>query len=90
VAISDSRLIKANKAGVSFKKRDYRIDGPDRYRAMTLPAAEFIRRFLMHVRPKGFHRIRHYGLFANGNRAANIARDVNCLTYSLPPRTPMT
>jgi hypothetical protein len=41
---------------------------------MTLAPAEFIRRFLMHVLPKGFHRIRHYGLFANGNRADNITR----------------
>ena len=74
VAISNSRLIKANDNGVTFKYKDYRIDGPDRYKAMTLPVAEFIRRFLMHVHPKRFHRIRHYGLFANGNRAHNIAR----------------
>ena len=74
VAISNSRLIGADKAGVTFKYKDYRIDGPDRYKAMTLPVAEFIRRFLMHVHPKRFHRIRHYGLFANGNRAHNIAR----------------
>ena len=51
---------------------------------MTLPTAEFIRRFLMHVLPKGFHRIRHYGLFANGNRAANIARARELL--AMPPR----
>jgi hypothetical protein len=74
VAISNSRLIRADDTGVSFKYKDYRIDGPDRYKAMTLTVAEFIRRFLMHVHPKGFHRIRHYGLFANGNRADNIAR----------------
>jgi len=74
VAISNSRLIKADDNGVTFKYKDYRIDGPDRYGAMILPVAEFIRRFLMHVHPKGFHRIRHYGLFANGNRAVNIAR----------------
>ncbi len=74
VAISNSRLIKADDNGVTFKYKDYRINGPDRYKAMTLTVAEFIRRFLMHVHPKRFHRIRHYGLFANGNRAANIAR----------------
>jgi Putative transposase len=59
---------------VPFKWKDYRIEGPGRYKTMTLPTYEFIRRFLMHVLPKGVHRIRHYGLFANGNRAANIAR----------------
>jgi hypothetical protein len=47
---------------------------------MTLPAHEFIRRFLMHVLPKGFHRIRHYGFLANGNRAANLARARSLLT----------
>jgi hypothetical protein len=73
VAISNHRLIRADKNGVTFKYKDYRIDGPDRYKTMTLSVTEFIRRFLMHVLPKRFHRIRHYGLFANGNRAANIA-----------------
>jgi hypothetical protein len=58
----------------SRSHKDYRIEGPGRYKTMTLPTREFIRRFLMHVLPKGFHRIRHYGLFANGNRAANLAR----------------
>ena len=53
---------------------------------MTLPTAEFIRRFLMHVLPKGFHRIRHYGLFANGNRAANIARARELLAVPAPRR----
>jgi hypothetical protein len=74
VAISNRRLISADKTGVTFKWKDYRIEGPDRYKTMTLPTGEFIRRFLTHVLPKGLHRIRHYGLFANGNRAANIAR----------------
>jgi Putative transposase len=59
---------------VAFRWKDYRLDGPDRWKTMTLHPHEFIRRFLIHVLPKGFHRIRHYGLFANGNRAANIAR----------------
>src|SRR6516225_7402534 len=70
VAISNRRLISADETGVSFKWKDYRIEGPDRYKTMTLPTHEFIRRFLTHVLPKGLHRIRHYGLFANGNRAA--------------------
>ena len=74
VAISNRRLVSANDDGVAFRWKDYRIDGPDRWKTMTLTAHEFIRRFLIHVLPKGFHRIRHYGLFANGNRAANIAR----------------
>jgi hypothetical protein len=74
VAISNRRLISADEAGVTFTWKDYRIEGPGRYKTMTLPTHEFIRRFLTHVLPKGLHRIRHYGLFANGNRAANIAQ----------------
>ena len=74
VAISNRRLVSADDNGVAFRWKDYRVDGPNRWKTMTLTAHEFIRRFLMHVLPKGFHRIRHYGLFANGNRAANIAR----------------
>jgi hypothetical protein len=73
VAISNRRLISADDNGVTFKWKDYRIEGPGRYTAMTLATHEFIRRFLMHVLPRGFHRIRHYGLLASGNRAANIA-----------------
>jgi hypothetical protein len=75
VAISNRRLVSVDDNGVAFRWKDYRIDGPeDRWKTMTLTAHEFIRRFLMHVLPKGFHRIRHYGLFASSNRAANIAR----------------
>jgi hypothetical protein len=74
VAISNSRLIAADENSVSFKYKDYRIEGPDRYRVMTLSTDEFIRRFLTHVLPSGFHRIRHYGLFAKSARANNIAR----------------
>jgi hypothetical protein len=74
VAISNRRLISANDTGVTFKWKDYRIEGPARYKTMTLPTGEFIRRFLMHVLPRGLHRIRHYGLFARNTRAANIAR----------------
>jgi putative transposase/transposase-like zinc-binding protein len=74
VAISNSRLIAADKNCVSFKYKDYRVEGPDRYKVMTLATDEFIRRFLMHVLPAGFHRIRHYGLFANDKREDNITR----------------
>jgi hypothetical protein len=74
LSISNRRLISADQTSVSFNWKDYRIEGPDRDKTMTLPTHEFIRRFLTHVPPKGLHRIRHYGLFANGNRAANIAR----------------
>ena len=74
VAISNSRLISIDGNGVSFKYKDYRLEGPDRYKVMTLATDEFIRRFLMHVLPNGFHRIRHYGLFAKSSRAENIAR----------------
>jgi hypothetical protein len=74
VAISNRRLVSADDDGVAFRWKDYRIDGPERWKTMTLHPHEFIRRFLSHVLPKGFHRIRHYGLFASGNRAANIAR----------------
>ena len=74
VAISNRRLVAADANAIAFRWKDYRINGPDRWKTMTLAPHEFIRRFLMHVLPKGFHRIRHYGLFANGNRAANIAR----------------
>jgi predicted Zn-ribbon and HTH transcriptional regulator len=84
VAISNRRLISADETGVTFKWKDYRIEGPARYKTMTLPTHEFIRRFLMHVLPKGLHRIRHYGLFANGNRAANVARARELL--AVPPR----
>jgi len=84
VAISNRRLISADASGVTFKWKDYRIEGPDRYKAMTLPTDEFIRRFLMHVLPKGLHRIRHYGLFASSNRAANLARTRELL--AVPPR----
>ena len=83
VAISNRRLIADDDNGVAFRWKDYRLDGPNRWQTMTLAPFEFIRRFLMHVLPKGFHRIRHYGLFANGNRADNIARLRELL--SVPP-----
>jgi hypothetical protein len=74
VAISNSRLIALDDNAVTFKWKDYRAQGRERYKTMTLAAPEFIRRFLIHALPSGFHRIRHYGLFANGGRADNLAR----------------
>jgi Putative transposase len=74
VAISNSRLISCDDAGVTFKWKDYRAKGCEHRKIMTLATNEFIRRFLIHVLPSGFHRIRHYGLFANGSRADNLRR----------------
>jgi hypothetical protein len=78
VAISNSRLIALDHNGVTFKWKDYRAakanGGRPQYKTMTLETPEFIRRFLLHLLPSGFHRIRHYGLFANGGRTENLAR----------------
>ena len=86
VAISNARLIRLDDKGVTFKWKDYRIKGRHRLRTMTLDAAEFIRRFLLHVLPSGFHRIRHYGLFAGTVRARNIERIRQAL--AAPEATP--
>jgi len=72
VAISNRRLIALNGRSITFKVKDYRIEGPGRYTTMTLHIGEFIRRFLSHVLPKGFHRIRHYGLLASSNRTETM------------------
>jgi Putative transposase len=85
VAIANSRLLAAAENGVTFKWKDYRFAGRDRYKTMTLAPHEFIRRFLLHVLPKGFHRIRHYGLLANGARAEAIARARELLAAPEPP-----
>jgi Zn finger protein HypA/HybF involved in hydrogenase expression len=74
IAIANSRLIAFDASRVTFKWKDYRAKEQQRAKVMTLAIDEFIRRFLIHVLPSGFHRIRHYGLFANGGRAGNIAR----------------
>jgi hypothetical protein len=74
VAIANSRLIALDDERVTFRWKDYRVDGRARSKTMTLGVSEFIRRFLLHVLPAGFHRIRHYGLFANGQRRDMIAR----------------
>jgi len=84
VAIANSRLIRADANGVTFRVKDYRVDGAGRYKTMTLATDEFIRRFLVHVLPRGQHRIRHYGFFGNGNRAANISRIRNLLRADAP------
>ncbi len=84
VAISNSRLIACDSAGVAFRYKDYRVDGHARQKVMRLAHGEFIRRFLIHVLPSGFHRIRHYGLFASGVRVQNIARLRTLLAASTP------
>ena len=73
IAIANSRLVAFDGERVTFKWKDYRAKADNRYKLMTLDVDEFIRRFLIYVLPDGFHRIRHYGLFANANRAGNIA-----------------
>src|SRR5438132_1956892 len=95
VAIANSRLIACDHSGVTFRWKDYRADGRDRQKVMTLSTGKFIRRFLIHVLPHGFYRIRHYGLLASGTRADNIARarrlldvpeagDTNCAEATEP------
>ena len=85
VAISNTRLIAHDGRGVTFRYKDYRAEGLARHKVMTLAAHEFIRRFLLHILPKGFHRIRHYGLFANTSRAANLAQLRELLGSAPPP-----
>jgi len=84
VAISNSRLISLDDKKVTFKWKDYRAKDGDLHKTMALPIPEFIRRFLIHVLPSGFHRIRHYGLFANGGRTRNIARARELLAMPIP------
>jgi hypothetical protein len=84
VAISNSRLLAADQSGITFRVKNYRVEGPARYTTMTLPPHEFIRRFLIHVLPKGLHRIRHYGLLANGQREANLAKTRALLAMPAP------
>ena len=84
VAISNSRLIAFDGTSVTFRYKDYRRDGADRQQVMTLATNEFIRRFLLHVLPRGFHRIRHYGLLASGARKASLALVRQLLNVSPP------
>ena len=88
VAIANSRLIAWDHTNVTFRWKDYRADGSDRQKVMRLATGEFIRRFLIHVLPQGFHRIRHYGLLASGTRANNIARARELLAASEPEGQP--
>jgi hypothetical protein len=84
VAIANSRLLACDETGVRFKWKDYRLEGRTRHKVMTLPPAEFIRRFLLHVLPAGFHRIRHYGLLANAQRVASVAKARTLIAGSDP------
>ena len=90
IAISNRRLVSADRHHIAFRYKDYRADHSQRWKTMTLGTDEFIRRFLSHVLPKGFHRIRHYGLLANGNRTANIARARELLDVPVPMSEPET
>jgi hypothetical protein len=85
VAISNRRLISFDESGVTFRYKDYRRHGPERQQIMTLAADEFIRRFLLHVLPRGFHRIRHYGLLASSTRKANLELARKLLGATPPP-----
>ena len=85
VAISNSRLIAFDQTSVTFRYKNYRCSGADRQQVMTIAANEFIRRFLLHVLPRGFHRIRHYGLLAGSARKANIACARGLLNATPPP-----
>jgi hypothetical protein len=85
VAISNRRLLAFDETGVTFRYKDYRRDGADRQQVMTLAADEFIRRFLLHVLPRGFHRIRHYGLLVGSARKASLTRVRELLAVAPPP-----
>ncbi|MEI9430124.1 IS91 family transposase [Mesorhizobium sp. Cs1299R1N3] len=85
IAISNSRLIAFDKNSVTFRYKDYRRNGADRQQVMTLATHEFIRRFLLHVLPRGFHRIRHYGLLAGGSRKDCLALARQLLDVAAPP-----
>ena len=94
VAISNSRLIAMDERGVTFKWKDYRVkedakggtNGKTRHKTMTLAPEEFMRRFLLHVLPGGFHRIRHYGLLANGSRKTSLPLARELLHVQAPPQ----
>ena len=90
VAIANSRLIACDQRGVTFKWKDYRAKQRLRYKTMTLATDEFIRRFLIHVLPSGFHRIRHYGLFANHSRINYVRRLRHLLSDDADDATPAT
>ena len=85
VAISNRRLLAFDETGVTFRYKDYRRDVSDRQQTMTLATDKFIRRFLLHVLPRGFHRIRHYGLLASSARKASLALARELLNVAPPP-----
>jgi Putative transposase/Transposase zinc-binding domain len=85
VAISNSRLLGFNETGVTFRYKDYRRHGAERQCVMTLGTDEFIRRFLLHLLPRGFHRIRHYGLLSASARKARLARARELLAVASSP-----
>ncbi len=89
VAISNQRLIAMDERGITFRWKDYRIKEGPRIKTMTLSPAEFMRRFLLHVLPSGFHRIRHFGLLANAGRRENLAK-VRKLLQVAPTLMPET
>jgi hypothetical protein len=84
VAISNQRLVAFDERGVTFRWKDYRAKGRTRYKTMTLETGEFMRRVLLHVLPRGFHRIRHVGLLANPVRRANLAKVRELLNVVVP------
>jgi len=88
VALSNSRLVSLDERGVTFRYKDYRRNGRQRFRTMTLAPDEFIRRFLLHLLPKGFHRIRHYGLLASATSKANIAHAKELIAAPRPSIDP--
>ena len=88
VAISNKRLIKADASGVTFTFKDYRLTGAGRYKTMTLAPGEFMRRFLLHILPKGFHRIRHYGLLASSRTKVATLKRARDLIAAAAPSTP--
>ena len=88
VAISNARLISADAQAVAFRWKDYRIKSGDRQKVLRLATPEFIRRFLIHVLPDGFHRIRHYGLLASATRKANIRTIRALLCVERPDQAP--
>ena len=88
VAISNRRLIAFDQTGVTLRYKDYRRDGDERQRVMTLSTDEFFRRFLLHILPRGFHRIRHYGLLSSSARKDSLALARRLLAVALPTEDP--
>tara|TARA_R110001583_G_scaffold195050_2_gene368813 strand:+ start:45849 stop:46256 length:408 start_codon:yes stop_codon:yes gene_type:complete len=88
MAISNTRLVSADADTVAFRWKDYRIKSGDHQKVMRLATPEFIRRFLIHVLPDGFHRIRYYGLLASSTRKANITKIRALLCVQRPEQTP--